>query len=70
MADMIDRQRSVFPSDTAFLKTLYLSTFEATKEMDHAASKLGQVYGELRHVMLYIKQGLEAHAEPSAQSLS
>lgn len=28
-------QRSVFPSDTALLKALYLSTFEATK-MDYA----------------------------------
>lgn len=27
----LNRQRSVFPSDTALLKTLYLSTFEATK---------------------------------------
>ena len=28
----LNRQRSVFPSDTALLKTLYLSTFEATKK--------------------------------------
>ena len=27
----LDRQRSVFPSDTALLKALYLSIFEATK---------------------------------------
>ena len=28
----LNRQRSVFPSDTALLKVLYLSTFEATKK--------------------------------------
>ena len=28
----LNRQRSVFPSDQALLKTLYLSTFEATKK--------------------------------------
>ena len=28
----LNRQRSVFPSDTALLKALYLSTFEATKK--------------------------------------
>ena len=29
--DKLNRQRSVFPSDTALLKALYLATFEATK---------------------------------------
>ena len=28
----LKRQRSVFPSDTALLKALYLSTFEASKK--------------------------------------
>ena len=28
----LNRQRSIFPSDTALLKALYLSTFEATKK--------------------------------------
>ena len=28
----LNRQRSVFPSDTALLKALYLDTFEATKK--------------------------------------
>ena len=37
----LNRQRSVFPSDTALLKALYLATFEATKKMDHANPKLG-----------------------------
>ena len=36
----LNRQRSVFPSDTALLKALYLSTFEAQK-MDHANPWLG-----------------------------
>lgn len=29
-----NRQRSVFPSDTALLKSLYLSTLQATKKME------------------------------------
>ena len=29
----LNRQRSVFPSDTALLKALYLATFEATKKL-------------------------------------
>lgn len=28
----LNRQRSVFPSDTALLKELYLATFKATKK--------------------------------------
>ncbi len=30
----LNRQLTVFPSDTALLKALYLSTFEATKKME------------------------------------
>ena len=41
------RQRSVFPSDTALLKALYLSTFEATKKWSMPIRNWGQVYGEL-----------------------
>ena len=37
----LNRQRSVFPSDTALLKALYLATFEATKKMVPAHPKLG-----------------------------
>lgn len=40
-------QRSVFPSDTALLKALYLSTFEATKKWTTTIRDWGQVYGEL-----------------------
>ena len=41
----LNSRRSVFTSDTAFLKVLYLATFEATK--DNATQKQGKVYGEL-----------------------
>jgi len=43
----LNRQRSVFPSDTALLKALYLSTFEATKKWTNTLRNWGKVYGEL-----------------------
>lgn len=43
----LNRQRSVFPSDTALLKALYLSTYEATKKWTMTIRNWGQVYGEL-----------------------
>ena len=43
----LNRQRSVFPSDTALLKALYLATFEATKKWTTRIRNWGQVYGEL-----------------------
>jgi putative transposase len=43
----LNRQRSVFPSDTALLKALYLSTFEATKKWTMTIRNWAQVYGEL-----------------------
>ena len=43
----LNRQRSVFPSDTALLKTLYLATFEATKKWTTTIRNWAQVYGEL-----------------------
>ena len=43
----LNRQRSVFPSDTAILKALYLATFEATKRWTMSIRNWGQVYGEL-----------------------
>ena len=43
----LNRQRSVFPSDTALLKALYLATFEATKRWTISIRNWGQVYGEL-----------------------
>ena len=43
----LNRQRSVFPSDTVLLKALYLTTFEATKKWTMSIRNWGQVYGEL-----------------------
>ena len=43
----LNRQRSVFPSDTALLKALYLATFEATKKWTMSIRNWGKVYGEL-----------------------
>lgn len=43
----LNSQRSVFPSDTALLKALYLATFEATKKWTIPIRNWGRVYGEL-----------------------
>ena len=43
----LNRQRSVFPSDKALLKALYLATFEATKKWILPIRNWGKVYGEL-----------------------
>lgn len=43
----LNRQRSVFPSDIALLKALYLATFEATKKWTLPLRNWGKVYGEL-----------------------
>ena len=40
-------QRSVFPSNIALLKALYLSMFEATKKWTTTIRNWAQVYGEL-----------------------
>ncbi len=46
----LNSQRSVYPSDTSLLKSLYLATFEAAK-MELAIEKLGQgLWGTLNHV--------------------
>ena len=42
-----NRQRSVFPSNKALLKALFLSTFEATKKWTMTLRNWAQVYGEL-----------------------
>ena len=44
----LNRQRSVFPSDQALLKALYLSTFEATKKWTMPLKNWGVVYSELQ----------------------
>ena len=43
----LNAQRSVFPGDTALLKALYLSPFEATKKWTMPVRNWGNVYGEL-----------------------
>ena len=43
----LNRQRSVFPSDKALLKALYLATFEATRKWTQSIRNWGCVYGEL-----------------------
>ena len=43
----LNSQRSVFPSDIALLKALYLATFEATKKWTMPLRNWGRVYGEL-----------------------
>ncbi|MBQ3615444.1 MAG: IS256 family transposase [Anaerotignum sp.] len=42
----LNRQRSVFPSDKALLKALYLSTLQATKKWGQPLRNWGKVYGE------------------------
>lgn len=43
----LNRQRSVFPSDTALLKALYLATFEATKKWTLPIRNWGQIHSQL-----------------------
>jgi len=43
----LNSQRSVFPSDTALLKALYLATFESTKKWTMPIRNWGKAYGEL-----------------------
>ena len=43
----LNSQRSVFPSQQALLKALYLATFEATKKWTMPIRNWGKVRGEL-----------------------
>ena len=43
----LNKQRSVFPSDTALLKALYLATHEITKKWTVPLINWGKVLGEL-----------------------
>ena len=43
----LNKQRSVFPSDTALLKALYLATHEITKKWTVPLRNWGKVRGEL-----------------------
>lgn len=42
----LNRQRSVFPGETALLKSLYLSTLQATKKWTQPLRNWAKVYGE------------------------
>ena len=42
----LNRQRSVFPGETALLKSLYLSTLQATKKWSQPLRNWAKVYGE------------------------
>lgn len=42
----LNRQRSVFPNDTALLKALYLATLQATKKWGQPLRNWAKVYGE------------------------
>ena len=42
----LNRQRSIFPNDKALLKSLYLSTLQATKKWTQPLRNWGKVYGE------------------------
>ena len=48
----LNRQRSVFPSDNALLKALYLATFEAAKKVDDNHPELGT---SLRGTEYYVR---------------
>ena len=43
----LNRQRSIFPSDTALLKALYLAAFEAAQKWTYPLRNRDKVYGEL-----------------------
>ena len=44
---LLNKQRSVFPSDTSLLKALYLATHEITKKWTMPMRNWGRVLGEL-----------------------
>ena len=43
----LNRQRSVFPNDTALLKALFLATEQATKKLTMPIQNWGVIFGEL-----------------------
>ena len=50
----LNKQRSVFPSDTALLKALYLATHEITKKWTMPLRNWGRVLGELEIMYLFL----------------
>lgn len=57
----LNRQRSVFPSDTALLKALYLATFEATKKWTLPIRNWGQVNIPLQKVLPQLSVSPASH---------
>lgn len=45
----LNRQRSIFPNDSALLKALYLATLQATKKWGAATAKLGKSIRGIQH---------------------
>ncbi len=67
----LNHQRSVFPSDTALLKALYLSTFESTKKWTMPIRNWGQVYGELsEHHVRGTSAGIGLKIPPLEQAMA
>ena len=67
----LNKQRSVFPSDTALLKALYLATTEISKKWTMPLRDWGKVLGELdkQQYSIYTEKGNRATDQPlSAQS--
>ena len=50
----LNKQRSVFPSDTALLKALYLATHEIAKKWTMPLRNWGRVLGELEIMYLFL----------------
>lgn len=55
-----NRQRSVFPSDSALLKALYLSTFEATKKWTMSVRNWGAGLWGTEHYVRGAPVGISA----------
>lgn len=62
----LNSQRSIFPSDMALLKALYLATFEATKKWTMPIRNWGRGYGEL--AIMYDGRLSDRYQNPSDPS--
>ena len=62
----LNKQRSVFSSDTALLKALYLATTEISKKWTMPLRDWGKVLGELdkRQYSIYTEKGKRATDQP------
>ena len=62
----LNSQRSIFSSDMALLKALYLATFEATKKWTMPIRNWGRGYGEL--AIMYDGRLSDRYQNPSDPS--